>query len=116
MRFAADENFNGKILDSLKRRLPEIEIVRVQDTELYQSSDSEILAWAAQQERILLTHDVQTLVDDAYARVRAGLPMPGVIHVSATISIGDAVDELEVLIGAGTSEDFDSQVKHVPLR
>jgi len=116
MRFAADENFNGKILDTLRQRLPESDIVRVQDTKMYQSSDPDVLAWAAEEGRILLTHDVQTLVDDAYARVRAGLLMPGVIRVSTTISIGEAVDELEIMLGAGTPEDFHHQVKYVPLR
>ena len=29
MRFAADENFDGRILDGLQARLPELDIVRV---------------------------------------------------------------------------------------
>lgn len=116
MRFAADENFNGKILIALKTRLPEIDIVRVQDTDLYSASDADALAWAAQQERILLTHDVQTLVNDAYARVKAGLSMPGVIRVATTTPIGIVLDELELMIEAGTSIDFENQVLHIPLR
>ena len=31
MRFAADENFDGRILDGLKARLPDLDILRVQD-------------------------------------------------------------------------------------
>ena len=61
MRFAADENFNRKILDGLRIRLPHVDIVRVQDMELHGATDPAILAWAAQEGRILLTHDVQTL-------------------------------------------------------
>lgn len=80
MRFAADENFNGKVLDHLRLRLPDMDIVRVQDTVMYQSSDPDVLAWAANEGRILLTHDVQTLVNDAYNRVKVGLPMPGGIR------------------------------------
>lgn len=37
MRFAADENFDGRILEGLRARMPELDIVRVQDTEMYQS-------------------------------------------------------------------------------
>lgn len=112
----ADENFNGKILKGLIARLPELDIVRVQDTRLYGAPDPDVLEWAAQVERIVLTHDVQTMVNDAYARVRDGLSMPGVIHVSSNATIGNAIDDLEVLIGAGEAKDFINQVKHIPLR
>ncbi len=116
MRFATDENFDGRILARLRARLPELDIVRVQDTEMSQSPDEELLAWLADEGRILLTHDVQTLVNGAYARVKEGLSMPGVIEVHLDTPIGAAVDELEVVLGAGTSEDFENQVKYVPLR
>jgi hypothetical protein len=36
------------------------------------------LGWCAEEERILLTHDVSTLIAVAYRRVANGLPMPGV--------------------------------------
>lgn len=79
MRFAADENFDGKILKKLRLLFPDLDVVRVQDTEMYQQPDPAVLEWAAQENRIILTHDVQTLVGDAYARVEQGLPMAGVI-------------------------------------
>jgi len=60
MRFAADENFDGRILDGLRRRLTPFDVVRVQDTPMYQSSDPELLDWLAAEGRILLTHDVNT--------------------------------------------------------
>jgi hypothetical protein len=116
MRFAADENFDGRILAGLRARLPEIDIVRVQDTEMYQAPDDRLLAWLADEIRILLTHDVQTLIHDAYARVKRGQPMPGVIEVHRETPIGMALDELEIVLGVGTPEDFENQVKYIPLR
>jgi predicted nuclease of predicted toxin-antitoxin system len=59
MRFAADENFNGTILDALRERLPDMDIIRVQDTDLFGMPDPSVLAWAAEEEHIVLTHDVQ---------------------------------------------------------
>jgi predicted nuclease of predicted toxin-antitoxin system len=116
MCFAADENFSGPVLSQLLARLPDLDIIRVQDTALYGAPDPDVLAWVASEDRILLTHDVQTLVNDAYARVRAGLPMPGVIRVSDTAAISLVLDDLEVLLGAGQPEDFENQVKYVPVR
>jgi hypothetical protein len=116
MRFATDENFDGRILAGLRARLPDLDVVRVQDTELYESSDDQLLAWLADERRILLTHDVQTLVSDAYARVKDRLPMPGVIEIHQATPIGVAVDELEIVLSASTPEDFENQVTYIPLR
>lgn len=115
MRFAADENFDGGIFKQLRKRIPDVDIVRVQDTEMYQSPDPVLLEWAAREQRIILTHDVQTLVGDAYARVAQGLPMPGVILVSDTLGIGPALDDLELAIRAGKPDDFTNRVLFVPM-
>jgi len=58
MRLLSDENFNGAILRGLIRRLPKLDVVRVQDVGLRQTDDATILEWAANEDRILLTHDV----------------------------------------------------------
>lgn len=116
MRLAADENFDGRILQGLRARLPELDIVRVQDTEMYQSPDDKLLKWLADEGRILLTHDVQTMPQYVYERVTAGLPVLGVIEVHRDTPIGVAIDELEIMIGAGTPEDFENQVKYIPIR
>lgn len=116
MRFATDENFDGRALKGLQERLPDLDIVRIQDTEMYQSSDPELLAWLADEGRILLTHDAKTMPGYVYDRVRAGQSVPGVILIHDDTPIGRTVDELEVMIGAGTPEDFENQVKFIPLR
>lgn len=116
MRFLADENFNGKLLAGLRAALPEIDIVRVQDTDKIASPDPELLAWAAEQGRILLTHDVQTIAGFAYDRVREGLPMPGIIEVRITQGLGATIDELALMIGASAPEEFENQVRYIPIR
>ncbi len=60
----------------LWRRQPELDIVRLQDTKHSGANDEKILEWAANQERVLLTHDVNTITLYAYERVRAGKRMP----------------------------------------
>ena len=78
LRFLADENFNGRILRGLLRRVPELDIVRAQDVEvLYGEEDPVVLAWAADEGRVVLTQDVATMAGFAYERVVAGEPMPG---------------------------------------
>jgi hypothetical protein len=114
--FAADENFDGHIIDGLKARLPTLQVLRVQDTQMYQSSDPELLDWLTRENRILLTHDAKTMPNFVYERVCAELPVPGVILVNRSTPLGQAIDELDVMIGAGELADFANQVRYIPLR
>jgi hypothetical protein len=116
MKFLADENFHGDMLRGILAAFPELDIVRVQDTPLSGVDDPTLLEEAARQGAILITHDVQTMTKHAYDRIRAGLPMPGVIEVAEDTPIGQAIDDLKLMIGAGTPADFENQVKYVPMR
>ena len=100
LAFLADENFDGDIIAGVRRRCPEIDIVRVQDVGLTRAVDPVILAWAAEAGRLLLTHDVATVTRDAYERTGAGLPMPGVVEVPWLLPVGGAAQL--VLVFAAT--------------
>ena len=68
LRLAADENFDNDILRGLLRRQPNLDIVRVQDIGLRGADDMDVLAWAAGERRVLVTHDAATVTRHAYAR------------------------------------------------
>jgi predicted nuclease of predicted toxin-antitoxin system len=66
LRWLADENFNNDIVRALWRKDPRIDIIRTQDAGLIGIDDDALLAWAAEQERVLLTHDVSTMTACAW--------------------------------------------------
>ena len=68
LRLVSDENFSGDIVRGLVLRRPTLDLVRLQDTGLEGVEDPAVLAWAAEHNRILLTHDRATMPDFAYAR------------------------------------------------
>ncbi len=61
MRLLIDENFNHRILRGLLLRFPALDHVIAQNTELKGVQDTSLLAWAAEQNRILITHDIKTI-------------------------------------------------------
>jgi hypothetical protein len=85
LKFLVDENFNHKTLAGIKRREPGLDIVAVQEVGLRETEDPEVLDWAAQEGRVVVTHDVSTFSVFAFERVAAGLPMPGVIEIPETV-------------------------------
>ena len=115
IRLAADENFNNNIIRGVRRRNPAVDILRVQDAGLTSAADPEVLEWAAQERRVLLSHDVQTLTHFAYERVRAQLLMPGVFEVSNKLPVGVAIDEVLLLAEASVEGEWEGQVRYLPL-
>ena len=94
LRLASDADVHGDILRGLRRRLPNIDLVRVQDALPEGTPDPDVLAWAAAEGRILLTNDRNTMVGFAYRRVAAGGPMPGLIATTNEQAIGEAIDDI----------------------
>jgi hypothetical protein len=110
LKLAGDEDANGDILRGLRRRRPDIDLVRVQDTALGGRPDAEILAWAASEGRVLITNDRNTLVGTAYQRAAAGQPVPGVIVTTDEQSIGGAIDDILVVAECMSEEEIRDQV------
>src|SRR5689334_16644660 len=115
IRFAADENFGGAILRGLQAARPDIDVVRVQDTEMSGTKDPELLEWTATQKRILLTHDVNTMPGFAYDRVKTGLPMPGVFVVNTDFTIGVIIEQIILLVECSTEDEWEGQVALYPV-
>jgi hypothetical protein len=113
---AADENFNNAIVRGLLRRQSDVDIVRIQDAGLSGADDPTILAWTAQEGRVLLTHDVSTITHYAYERVREGKPMPGVFEVSRVIPIGRVIEDLLLLVECSLEGEWEGQIRYLPLR
>ncbi|HKI01728.1 MAG TPA: DUF5615 family PIN-like protein [Thermoanaerobaculia bacterium] len=115
LRLLADENFNGRILRALLRQIPVLDVVRAQDTSLSGADDPTLLQFAADECRILVTHDVETLVGYAWERVRSGMAMPGVIVALTDRPLGQVIEDLEVLILASQPEEMEAQIRFLPL-
>jgi Domain of unknown function (DUF5615) len=113
MKFVADENFKIAIVRGLLRQRSDCDIVRVQDLGLSGADDPTILDWAAQSERVLLTHDVKTITRYAYDRLRLGLTMPGVFEVRLDASIGQAI--ADILLLAEFEDECRGQIRYIPL-
>lgn len=112
----ADENFNNDILRGVRRRNPAVDIVRVQDVGLSGADDPQVLEWAAQAGRVLLTHDVATMTRHAYDRVREAKPLPGVFEVGRHVSLALAIEHIELLAECSVEGEWEGQVRYLPFR
>jgi len=116
LRLLIDENVDHQILRGLKSRLPDLDFVTVRQVGLAGSPDSDLLKWAAQNQRVMLTHDIKTMLPCAYELLSRGEPMVGVIAVPDQMDIGGAIGDLELLIGCSSESEFNDRVERLPLK
>ncbi len=112
---ASDADIHGEVVRGLVRREPVLDLVRVQDVGLRTAEDTAILEWAAAEDRVLISRDRKTLVGAAYDRVKAGLPMPGVLVLGNRLNIGQAIEEILTVAVCSTADEVNNRVIFLPL-
>lgn len=115
IRLIFDENFNGKAIKGLQRRMPELDAVRAQAAGLQGVSDPKLLEWAAQESRVVVTHDAKTLIGFAYEQINQGKQVAGVIEVRDDMPVSQMIEEIMMCAIAGEPDDFINQVRYIPL-
>ncbi len=115
LRLLSDENFNGDIIRGLFLRQPNLDLLRVQDVGLQEVDDPTILAWAANNERIVITHDRATMPDFAYERLVKGEPMTGLFVVNDRMAIRQSIDELLLITYCTDQAERKVNVLYLPL-
>lgn len=117
LRLANDADVHGAIIRGLRRRLPEVDLVRAQDALPDGTPDDEVLVWAANENRVLITNDRNTMVGFAYQRIAAAETMPGLIVTTNEQSIGATIDDIEIIAECISEKEFTRQaVMFLPLR
>jgi len=115
LRLLADENFNEDIVRGLLLRQPDTDIVSVHDVDLAGAEDPDVLAWAAENNRIVLTYDRATMADFAYERVAREEAMTGVFILNDRFPVGQAIEELLLIDGCSDQAEWHGRAVYVPL-
>jgi len=117
LRLLADENINHDLVRGVMRRRPRLDLVLVQAAGLSEAGDPEILAWAAREERIVLTHDVNTMTRFAIERVKRGETMAGVFIVHQEgAALSTVIDDLLLLDECTDTSEWSDQILYLPLQ
>jgi hypothetical protein len=115
LRLLIDHDLDQDILRGLLRRVPDLDAVTAYEIGKSEAPDPELLAWAAEAGRVLVTHDRRTMPAHAARRLAAGNDIAGVIVVSRRIPISTAIDELEIAVMCSEQDEWKNLVRHFPL-
>ena len=114
LRFLIDHDFNERILRGVRSRA-EIDAVLARAVGLAHKPDPELLSWAAAENRIVVSHDLQTMPRFAITRVRGRKSMSGLILVPQELRIGKAIEELTMIALCSDQTEWQDMIVYIPL-
>ena len=115
VRFLADADLNKAIVSGVVRREPSLDFLTEHSAGLRRMTDPEVLALAAEQQRVVVSHDVGTM--PAHFRVfrTAGKRSAGVFLIPQSLDVGTAIDELMLIWLASEASEWENRLEWLPL-
>jgi len=115
VRFLADADLNKAIVNGVLRREPSIDFRAAQSAQLRGMKDLEVLALAAEDQRVLVSHDVGTMPANFRRFRQSGNNSTGVFLISQNVDVGTAIDELLLIWLASEASDWENRLEWLPL-
>jgi len=115
LRYLADENLRRIIVRGLRRQSPALAVYLAQDVGLSGQEDPVVLEYAATNNLVVITHDINTMVAFAYDRVNRGLAMPGLIEVRLNSPLVNVIEDLTLIALATPATEIAGRVLFIPL-
>ncbi len=112
--YQADADLNQVIVTGVLRREPAVDFQTAFAAGLAGVKDHEVLEIAAQQGRILISHDRRTMPSE-FAEFIISNQSAGVIIVSRKLPIEVVIEELLLIWAASSPEEWVNRIAKLPL-
>jgi hypothetical protein len=117
VKWLADECFDNDIVRGLLRRFPTLDLIRAQDiVEIAGKDDETLLAWATTHKRIVLTHDLATMVSALIYQQQQASGCAPIVVVSDSLPIGAVIEDILLLDQYSERTDWAAGLVYLPLR
>jgi hypothetical protein len=114
VRYQADADLNQVIVTGVLRREPAIDFQTAFDAGLEGIKDADVLAIAAQQGRILISHDRRTMPLE-FAKFITSNQSAGVLIISRKLEIEMVIEELLLIWAVSSAEEWINRIAKLPL-
>ncbi len=114
IRFLADADLNHDVVKGVLRREPGIDFRTATGGELRGLTDPEVLALAASEGRILVSHDRKTM-PRAFAEFVMATRSPGVFIISQKVDHLAAIEGLLLVWAASEADEWANRICALPL-
>lgn len=115
LRLLIDQDFDHDILRGLLRGIPALDFVTAYEEGLSETEDPELLRWAANNGRVLATHDRSTMPVHASSLIEDGEQFAGIIVVPRQLAMAKTIEDLELIVACSQQEEWLNRIEYLPL-
>lgn len=114
IRFLADASLHHAIVSGSRRREPASDFLSAHEAKLEGVPDPDVLAFAAQHDRILVTSDLRTMPQHFGDLLVAHGYCPGVFLVKQRAPLADVIEELVMVWAASSPDEWTNRILEIP--
>lgn len=115
LRLLIDQDLDQVILRGLLLRVPNLDVITAHQVGLSDASDPDLLAWAAEQPRIVVSQDRRTMPYHAANRIARSEHVAGVIIISRRLPVIQVINDLEIIVSCSDMDEWENVIKYLPL-
>jgi len=113
--FLTDEDFRQEIVEAVLRFDPAVDIVGVRDVGLSGANDPQVLEFASEHSRILVSHDANTMIANAIDRIADGRGIGGLLIVPQSANLRAVAEDLVLVANASEPEEWRDRIDYLPM-
>lgn len=115
LRLLIDQDLEHDILRGLIRRIPQLDAVTAFEIGMSAATGPQLLSWAAQAGRIIVTHDRTTMPTHAAALMGAGQNIAGLFVVLRSLPLQQVLEDLELMITCSENDEWVNVIRYLPF-
>lgn len=115
LRLFIDQDLDHDILRGLMRRIPRLDAVTAFEIGMGEADDRELLIRAAQEGRVLVTHDRRTMPSHAGDLMKEGSNIAGLFVVPRSLPLQQVLEDLELLVTCSENGEWVNVIRYLPL-
>jgi hypothetical protein len=115
LRLLIDQDLDHDILRGLIRRIPQVDVLTAFEVGMNKATDTELLTWAAQNGRIIVTHDRKTMPTHAADLMGKGKNIAGLFVVLRSLPLYQVIEDLELMITCSENDEWVNVIRYLPF-
>jgi hypothetical protein len=115
LRLLIDQDLDHDILRGLVRRIPQLNAVTALEIGMGEATDPQLLVKAAQEGRIIVTHDRKTMPTHAADLMSEGGNIAGLFVVPRSLPLHQVIEDLQLMITCSENDEWVNVIRYLPF-
>jgi hypothetical protein len=115
LRLLIDQDLDQDILRGLIRRIPQLNAMTALEIGMSSAPDPQLLIRAAQERRIIVTHDRKTMPGHAADLMGEGKTIAGLFVVPRRLPLHQVIEDLELMITCSENDEWVNVIRYLPF-